>query len=207
MCYSLIVVLVLGSSGVLWLIDNVVLPLGLQTPSDPSVFSLTPPLKSSCSVIWLAAAILICISRALEEPLRRHSYLIPVSKHFLASAIVTGFDGSIWDGSQKAQSLYDLFFSPCSTPCPCISSREYFVLLFKKEWSIHILFFLLLGEPFLNNFCDNFKVSHSLWCWQEPGPWRYQEHNLILPKWATENQLVAGFMVGFCKPFLGKIKP
>lgn len=119
--------LVPGSSGGIWLVD-VVLPMVLQTLSAPSVFSLTPPLESPCSVQWLAATILICISRALTEPLRRHPYLAPVSKHFLALA---------------GQSLDDLFFSPCSTLCPCISSREYFVLPSKKERNIHILVFLL----------------------------------------------------------------
>jgi len=79
----------------IWLVDIVVLPMRLQTPSATSVFSLTPPLGSPCSVQWLAATILICISRALAEPFRRHPYLAPVSIHFLASPIVTGFGGSI----------------------------------------------------------------------------------------------------------------
>jgi hypothetical protein len=34
----------------LWLVDIVVLPMGLQTPSTPSVLSLTPPLGTK----WLA---------------------------------------------------------------------------------------------------------------------------------------------------------
>jgi len=93
------------------LVDTVVLPMGLQTHSAPSVLSLTPPLGCQCSVWCLSASILICISRALAEPLRRHPYQAPVSKHFLASAIVNGFGDCIWDG----QSLDDLFFSPWST--------------------------------------------------------------------------------------------
>jgi hypothetical protein len=39
-----------GSSGGLWLVDIVFLSIGLQTPSVPSVFPLTPPLGSPCSV-------------------------------------------------------------------------------------------------------------------------------------------------------------
>jgi hypothetical protein len=39
------------------LFDIVVLPMGLQTPSVLSVFPLTPPLRSLCSVQWLAASI------------------------------------------------------------------------------------------------------------------------------------------------------
>jgi len=41
------------------------------------------------------ASILICISRALAKPLRRHLYQAPVSKNFLASAIVPGLGGCI----------------------------------------------------------------------------------------------------------------
>jgi hypothetical protein len=67
----------------------------LQTPSVPSVLPLTPPLGSPCSVQWLAVSICICICQALAESLRRQLYQVPVSKHFLASAIVTGFTGSL----------------------------------------------------------------------------------------------------------------
>jgi hypothetical protein len=42
--YSLVCGLVPGSSEGIWLVDNVVLPMGLQTPSAPSVLSLTLPL-------------------------------------------------------------------------------------------------------------------------------------------------------------------
>jgi len=42
--YSLVDGLVPGSSGGICLVDVIVLPMGLQTPSAPSVFSLTPPL-------------------------------------------------------------------------------------------------------------------------------------------------------------------
>jgi hypothetical protein len=34
------------------LVDTIVLPVGLQSPSAPSVFPLTPLLGSLCSVIW-----------------------------------------------------------------------------------------------------------------------------------------------------------
>jgi len=81
--YSLVGGLVLGSSSGIWLVDIVVLTMGLQTPSAPSVFSLTPPLGSPCSIQWLAASILIYISKSLAEPLRGHPYLAPVNKHFL----------------------------------------------------------------------------------------------------------------------------
>jgi len=53
------------------LVDIVVLPIRLQTTSTSSVFTLTPPLESLCSVQWLAASIIICISKDIAEPLRR----------------------------------------------------------------------------------------------------------------------------------------
>ena len=40
-----------------WLVDIVVLPMGLQHSSASSVLSLTPPLEILCSVQWLAASI------------------------------------------------------------------------------------------------------------------------------------------------------
>jgi hypothetical protein len=46
-----------------WLVDNVVLAMGFQTPSAPSVLYLTPPLGTSLSVQWLAVTFLLCICR------------------------------------------------------------------------------------------------------------------------------------------------
>jgi hypothetical protein len=100
--YSLVGGLVPGSSevgGGVWLVDIIVLPIGLQTPSVPSVLSLTPPLGTPCSVQWLAARIRLCICQALAEPPKRQLYQAPVSKYFLASAIVSVFGVCIWDGS------------------------------------------------------------------------------------------------------------
>jgi hypothetical protein len=73
--YFLVSGLVPGSSGEVLLVNIVVLPMGLRTPS---VLSVTPPLLTPCSV---------------------QLYQAPVSKHFLASAIVSGFGDCIWDGS------------------------------------------------------------------------------------------------------------
>jgi hypothetical protein len=81
------------------LVDIVVLPMELQTPSALSVLPLTPPLGTPCSVWWLAASICICICHALADPLRRHPYQAPTSKHFLTLAIVSRFGVCIWDGS------------------------------------------------------------------------------------------------------------
>jgi len=62
----------------------------------PSILSLTPPMGTPCSVRWLAASIHLCICHALAEPLRRQLYQAPVSMHFLASAILSGFGGCMY---------------------------------------------------------------------------------------------------------------
>jgi hypothetical protein len=82
-----------------WLIDTVVPPMLLQTPSSLKGLLLTPPLGSPCSVRGLAVSIHICIGQALAQPLRGQLYQAPVSKHFLASATVSGFGVCRWDGS------------------------------------------------------------------------------------------------------------
>jgi hypothetical protein len=64
---------------------------GLKTHSAPSILSLTPPLKTPCSVQWLAVGICLCICQALAETLGRQLYQAAVSKHILASKIVSGF--------------------------------------------------------------------------------------------------------------------
>jgi hypothetical protein len=82
-----------------WLVNIVFPPMGLQTPSAPWVLSLVPPLGTLCLVQWLAESIHLCICQALVESLRRQLYQAPVSKHLLASTIVSRFGDCIWDGS------------------------------------------------------------------------------------------------------------
>jgi hypothetical protein len=65
----------------------------------PSVFSLTPPLGTLHSVQWLAASVHLCICKALAWLLRRLLYQAPVSMHFLAPTIVSGFGNCIWGES------------------------------------------------------------------------------------------------------------
>ena len=71
--------------GGVWLFDIVVLPMRLQTPSAPSVLSLTSPSA------YLSA---------VTEPLRRQLYQAHLSKYFLASTMVSGFDFCIYDEYQ-----------------------------------------------------------------------------------------------------------
>jgi hypothetical protein len=81
--YPLLGGLIPGSSGGgVWLVDIVVLPMGLQTPSAPSVLSLILPLETPHTVQWLAARIELCICKDLAGPLRRQLYQAPFSKHF-----------------------------------------------------------------------------------------------------------------------------
>jgi hypothetical protein len=69
----------------------------LQTPSNPSVLSLTSLSGILHSVQWLTLCICLCICQAEAESLRRQLYQAPVRLHFLASAIVFGFGVYIWD--------------------------------------------------------------------------------------------------------------
>ena len=125
--------------------------MGLQNPAAPSALILTPPLGSLCSVCWLAVSICVCIGKALAQPLRRHPYHALVSKHFLSSAIVTGYDGCIWMDPQVGQSLFGLSFRLCSTLCPCISFRQ------DKFW---VKFFRWVGSPI-----PQLGAIPNLWIW------------------------------------------
>jgi hypothetical protein len=77
----------------------VVSPMGLQTPSGPWVLSLVPSLGTLCSAQWMTVSIHFCICQVLVESLWGQLYQAPVSKHLLASTIVSGFNDCIWDGS------------------------------------------------------------------------------------------------------------
>jgi hypothetical protein len=116
-----------------WLVHIVVPPMGLQNPSPSWVLSLFLPLGILCSVQWLAETIHLCICQALVEPLRRQLYQAFVSKHLLASIMVSGFGDCIWMELQVGQSLDGLSFSICSTLCLCNSFHGYFVLPSKKD--------------------------------------------------------------------------
>jgi hypothetical protein len=119
--------------------------MGLQTPSAPLVLSLVPPLGTLCSAQWVDAhSIHLCICQVLVEPLRRQLYQAPVSKHLLASTIVSGLVTVYRMNPQVGQSLDGLSFSLCSTLCLCNSSHGYFVPPSKKDRSIHTVVFLLL---------------------------------------------------------------
>jgi hypothetical protein len=117
--------------------------MGLQTPSALWVFSLAPSLGTLCLIQWMAVSFYFCNCQALAEPLRE-TYQAPVSWCFLASTIVSGFGGYLWNGSPGEQSLDGHSFSLCSEICLCNSSHGYFVPPSQKDHSIHTLVFLLL---------------------------------------------------------------
>ena len=77
---------------------DIVLPMGLQSPSAPLVLTLALLLGSLGSVQWLAMSICICIGGVLVEPLSGQPYQAPVSKCFLASVIVWGIGVCRWNG-------------------------------------------------------------------------------------------------------------
>jgi len=76
----------------LWLVSIAVLK-EMQTPSAPSNLSLTLPMRTPISLQWLAVTICLCNFHALVDPLRGQLKQVPVSMHFLASAILSGNTG------------------------------------------------------------------------------------------------------------------
>jgi hypothetical protein len=98
--------------------------MGFQFLSALSVFLLTLPLRFLCSVQWLAANIFICIVQSLAEPLRGQLYWSPVSNHFMATVIVSGFVVCRWDCSLGGAVSGWSFLQSCFTFCPCISFRQ-----------------------------------------------------------------------------------
>jgi hypothetical protein len=78
-----------GSRGVL-LLDIVVLPMGLQTPSVPPVLSRFPQMGTPVVSASIHIYIFSGSGRASHDR-------APVSKHFLSSTIVSGFGDYIWN--------------------------------------------------------------------------------------------------------------
>ena len=127
------------------MVHIVVLPMGLQAPLAPSVLSLDPPLRTLCSVQWLAESIPLCICQALIESLRRQLDYIILS----TSTCWSGFGDCIWDGFPGGAVsgwpfLQSLLHTLYLTPPHTHHHHGYFVPPSKKDLSIHILVFLLL---------------------------------------------------------------
>jgi hypothetical protein len=128
-----------------WLVNIVVLPVGLQSPPTSSVLSLTTLLGILCSVQWLAVSIPLYICKALAGPPGRQPYQAPFSMNFLASTIVSGFGNYIWDESPcETVSRWPFLQSLCSTFYLHICSCEYYVFLLRrtKALTLWLSFFL-----------------------------------------------------------------
>jgi hypothetical protein len=139
-----------------WLVDIIVLPIGLQMPSDPSVLS---PLGTPWTVRWLAVNIHHCIPQALEELLRGQLYQAPVSMHFLASTLGSVFGDYIWNGSPgEAVSRWPLLESLLHNLS--LYFLLYFVTPSKKDLREHTSVFLLL-EPHV--VCEFYLAYSKFW--------------------------------------------
>ena len=136
-----------------WLVDIAVRLVGLQSPSIPSVLSLTPLLGIPHFVQWLSAS--ICLCKALAGPLRRQPYKAANNMHILASIIMSVFmfGNFIWGWlSRGTVSGWPFLQSLLYTLSPylllwvfCSSS--------KTDWSTYTLVFLLWAS------CDLWIVS------------------------------------------------
>jgi hypothetical protein len=82
------------------LVDIVVLPMGLQSPSALSLLPPTFSYWSQTSIQWLTVSICICLSQLLVEPLWGQPCHVSVCMHKITSVIVSGFCVSPCDGSQ-----------------------------------------------------------------------------------------------------------
>ena len=73
-------------------------PLPLK-PEKAPFSSFSPSPNSSIGLLMVSVMTGICIGQDLAKPLRRQLYQAPVSKHALASAILSEFGVCMWNGS------------------------------------------------------------------------------------------------------------
>jgi hypothetical protein len=127
--------------------------MGLQTPSAPSVLFLTPPLWTPCSVQgWLRGSTSVFICQALAEPLRRQLCQDPVTKHFLASNIVSGFGNCIWGWNPRSGSLWMAFVSVSAPHFLSIFPRVSILFPLLRRAEASTLWSSLLGFMWSVNF-------------------------------------------------------
>ena len=144
----------------LWLVDIVVLPMGLQTPSTPSVHFLTPLLGTPFSVKWLAVSSHLCIWKSLARPFRRQPYQAPFSIHFLASTIVVGSGNCVWDESPGGTVSGWPFLQSLLYTLSAYFLTWVFFSPSKKDRSTHTLVLLLLE---LHVVCELYLGYFELW--------------------------------------------
>ena len=73
--------------------------MGLQTPAAERVLSVASSMGSFVLYLMDDCEHPVLYQSGTAEPLSRQLYQSPVSKLLLASAIVSGFGGCLWDGS------------------------------------------------------------------------------------------------------------
>jgi hypothetical protein len=74
-----------------------------------------------------------CVCQAMADPLRSQLYQVPVSKLMLASVIVSGFSGGLWDVSPGGAVSGWSFLQSLLRTLPCYSLYGYFVPTSKKD--------------------------------------------------------------------------
>ena len=85
-----------------------------------------------------------CLCQALAQPLRRQLYQASVSKHLLASTIVSVFGNCTWDGSPGGTVTGWPFIPFLLHTLSLYLPHGHFYLPSKKNRSIHTLVFFLL---------------------------------------------------------------
>ena len=149
---------------------NVLLPMGLQSPSDPPVLLPAPPPGSLSSVWWLAPSIPICIGQLLAEPPKELLHQVPVSKCLLAMATVLGLVSADRMDPQMEQSLDGPFFSLCSTFCPWSRALLLCMIMINID---KVATFRRISKT---RFWNELKIIHVNiiilleWMLSEPGP-------------------------------------
>jgi hypothetical protein len=99
---------------------NVVLPMGLQSPSAPPALKPAPPPGYLISVWWLAPSIHICIGYLLAGPPKEQPHQVPVCKCLLITATVLGLVSVDRMEPQVGQSPDGPSFSLCSIFVPVL---------------------------------------------------------------------------------------
>jgi hypothetical protein len=109
-----------------------------------------------------------CTSQTLAEPLRRQLYQSPVSKLFLATAIVSGFGGYLLEGFPGGAVSGWSFLQSLPELCLCNSFHGILFLLLRRNevstlWSSLFLSFMCFANCILGiqNFWANIYLSVS----------------------------------------------
>jgi hypothetical protein len=138
-----------------------------------------------------------CICQALVEPLRRQLYQAPVSKILLASAIVSGFDGCLLDGSPNGADGHS--FSLCSKLCLCTTSKGILFPILRRIkqstlWSSFFLSFMCSANCILGilSFWANIHLSVSV-------------YRVFFCDWVTSLRMISSRSIHLSKNFINSL--